>query len=83
MDGYYGYTLVDTNVEQQRLDENLGWSVLGIPGLQSDRFIDGGWPRLRIDGFEGLGISNSFQPYYRSGPAEPVRVQRKLDQGHP
>ena len=68
IDGYYGYTLVDTNVEQQRLEENLGWSVLGIPGLQSNRFIDGGWPRLRIDGFEGLGVSNSFQPYYRSDP---------------
>ena len=68
VDGYYGYTLVDTNVEQQRLDENLGWSVLQIPGLQSNRFIDGGWPRLRIDGFEGLGMSNSFQPYYRSDP---------------
>lgn len=68
IDGYYGYTLVDTNVEQQRLDENLGWTVLGIPGLQSSRFIDGGWPRLRIDGFEGLGMSNSFQPYYRSDP---------------
>ena len=68
IDGYYGYTLVDTNVEQQRLDENLGWTVLGVPGLQSDRFIDGGWPRLRIDGFEGLGNSNSFMPYYRSDP---------------
>ena len=68
IDGYYGYTLVDTNVEQQRLEENLGWTVLGIPGLQSNRFIDGGWPRLRIDDFEGLGMSNSFQPYYRSDP---------------
>ncbi len=68
IDGYYGYTLVDTNVEQQRLDENLGWSVLQVPGLQSSRFIDGGWPRLRIDGFEGLGVSNSFMPYYRSDP---------------
>ena len=68
IDGYYGYTLVDTNVEQQRLEENLGWTVLGIPGLQSNRFIDGGWPRLRIDGFEGLGMSNSFMPYYRSDP---------------
>ncbi len=68
VDGYYGYTLVDTNVEQQRLDENLGFSVMGIPGLQSDRRIDGGWPRLRIDGFELIGMSNSFQPYFRSDP---------------
>lgn len=72
IDGYYGYTLVDTNVEQQRLDENLGWTVLGIPGLQSDRFIDGGWPRLRIDDFEGLGMSNSFMPYYRSDPQNQI-----------
>ncbi len=72
VDGYYGYTLVDTNVEQQRLDENLGFTVLDIPGLQSDRRIDGGWPRLRVDGFERLGISNSFQPYYRSDPQNQI-----------
>ncbi len=83
IDGYYGYTLVDTNVEQQRLNENLGWSVLQIPGLQSDRFIDGGWPRLRIDGFERLGISNSFHALLPLRSAEPVRVQRRLHEGQP
>jgi len=47
---------------QAQLDQNVGFDVLGIPGLQSDRDIDGGWPRLRIDGFEQIGISNNFMP---------------------
>ena len=81
VDGYYGYTLVDTNVEQERLDENLGWTVLEIPGLQSDRKIDGGWPRLRIDGFEGLGMSNSFQPYYRSDPQNQIVLNGNWTKG--
>ena len=68
MDAYFGYTLVDTNIEQQRLDENLGFTFLGIPGLQSDRRIDGGWPRIRIDGFDRIGTRNNFQPYFRSDP---------------
>ena len=71
-DAYYGYTLVDTNVEQTQLGENVGWDLLGIPGLQSDRKIDGGWPRLQIDGFQQLGITNNFQPYYRSDPQNQI-----------
>ncbi|MEZ5391969.1 MAG: TonB-dependent receptor [Bryobacterales bacterium] len=67
-DAYSGYTLNDTNVEQEQLDENIGWTLLGIPGLQSDRRIDGGWPRLRISGFEDIGIPNNFMPYFRSDP---------------
>jgi hypothetical protein len=68
IDAYFGYTLQDANIAQQRLDENLGFSFLGIPGLQSDRRIDGGWPRIAIDGFSGLGMTNNFQPYFRNDP---------------
>ena len=67
-DAYYGYTLVDSNVEQTQVDQNIGWDFLGIPGLQSDRRIDGGWPFFVIDGFERIGITNNFQPYYRADP---------------
>ena len=81
VDGYYGYTLVDTNVEQERLDENLGWTVMQIPGLQSDRKIDGGWPRLTIDGFERMGMSNSFQPYYRSDPQNQIVLNGNWTKG--
>jgi len=67
VDAYFGYTFVDTNVEQDNLDVNVGGD-LGIPGLASDRRIDGGMPRFRIDGFEQIGISNNFMPYFRSDP---------------
>jgi len=68
IDGYYGYTLVDSNVEQALLGENLGSTYLGIPGLESTRRIDGGWPRLRIDSFSEFGITNNFMPYFRTDP---------------
>jgi hypothetical protein len=67
-DAYFGYTMVDTNVEQAQLDENIGFDFLGIPGLQSDRKTEGGWPRLQIQGFEQIGITNNFQPYFRTDP---------------
>jgi hypothetical protein len=68
IDGYFGYTMVDANVEQDRLDENLAWTVLGIPGLKSDRRFEGGWPQMQINGFSQLGITNAFMPYYRTDP---------------
>ena len=80
-DAYYGYTLVDTNVEQTQLDENVGWTLLGIPGLQSSRKIDGGWPQLTIGGFQQLGISNNFQPYYRNDPQNQYVVNGNWTKG--
>jgi hypothetical protein len=68
LDGYFGYTLVDANVEQERLDENIGYDLLGIPGLQAQSKIEMGWPQIRIDGFDQIGITNAFMPYYRSDP---------------
>ncbi|MEZ5353905.1 MAG: carboxypeptidase regulatory-like domain-containing protein [Bryobacteraceae bacterium] len=68
MDAYYGYTRIDTAVEQSRLDEKLGLDFLGIPGTNGSRQIEGGWPRFNIDGFSVLGVPNAFQPYYRRDP---------------
>jgi len=67
-DGYFGYTWMDTNVAQQDLDKNIGRDFLGIPGTNGTREFEGGWPRIRIDDFEQLGISNNFMPYFRSDP---------------
>ena len=70
-DAYYGYSRNDPNTAQQRLNENLGWTVLGIPGLQSSQLREGGWPALMIDGFGAAGVNlpestlgpyNNFQP---------------------
>ncbi|MEZ5356462.1 MAG: TonB-dependent receptor [Bryobacteraceae bacterium] len=67
-DGYFGFTWQDTNVAQVDLDQNIGRDVLGIPGTNGTRQFEGGWPRLQIDGWQQLGISNNFMPYFRSDP---------------
>jgi hypothetical protein len=68
MDAYYGYTRIDTTIEQARLGEKLGLDLLGIPGTNGSRRIEGGWPQFNISGFTTLGVPNNFQPYYRRDP---------------
>ncbi|HXK60492.1 MAG TPA: carboxypeptidase regulatory-like domain-containing protein, partial [Acidobacteriota bacterium] len=68
VDGNFGYTRKDTNSEQARLDEKVGLDLLGIPGTNGTRRFEGGWPRIRIDGFADIGIPNNFMPYYRRDP---------------
>ncbi|MGH9673184.1 MAG: carboxypeptidase regulatory-like domain-containing protein, partial [Bryobacteraceae bacterium] len=71
-DAYFGYTLMDTNVEQPNLDQNIGRDFLGIPGTNGTRRFEGGWPRLQIDGFQQLGIDNNFMPYFRRDPQKQI-----------
>jgi hypothetical protein len=68
LDAYYGYTRPNTNVEHDRIEENLGRDFLGIPGTNGARRMDGGWPRFQLDGFSGFGVSDPFMPYYRTDP---------------
>ncbi|MBI1897730.1 MAG: TonB-dependent receptor [Acidobacteria bacterium] len=68
LDAYYGYTRMDTSVEQSRLDEKLGLDFLGIPGTNGTRRFEGGWPRFSISSYTNLGIDNAFMPYYRRDP---------------
>ncbi len=68
MDAYFGWTRMDTNVEQSRLDEKLGLDFLGIPGTNGPRRFEGGWPRFSVSSFTNLGIDNNFMPYFRSDP---------------
>jgi hypothetical protein len=68
VDGNFGYTLMDTNVEQPLLDEKIGLDVLGIPGTNGPRRFEGGWPRFTVNSYTNLGIDNAFMPYYRSDP---------------
>jgi hypothetical protein len=71
VDAYYGYSRNDPHTTPQRLNENLGYTLLGIPGLQSSQVREGGWPALEIDGFGAAGVNlpesvigpyNNFQP---------------------
>jgi hypothetical protein len=66
IDGYFGYHRADVSTRPQRTDENLSWTVLQIPGLQSSRIWEGGWPRIEIAGFAGLG--NTFSAYNYRDP---------------
>jgi hypothetical protein len=68
LDAYYGYTRVDTTIEQARLNEKLGSDFLGIPGTNGSRPFEGGWPRFAVDNFTTMGIDNNFMPYYRRDP---------------
>jgi hypothetical protein len=70
-DAYYGYTRNDATADQQLLGQNLGSTLLQIPGLQTSNPREGGLPALEIDGFGGkgtqipeatIGPANNFQP---------------------
>jgi len=70
-DAYYGYSRNNAYTAPQGLDQNLGWTLLGIPGLQSSQVREGGLPALQVDGFGGtgsnlpeatIGPANNFQP---------------------
>jgi hypothetical protein len=68
VDAYYGYTRMDTNSEQPRLDEKIGLDTLKIPGTNGPRRFEGGWPRFEIGGFTTLGINENYMPYFRRDP---------------
>lgn len=67
-DAYYGYTSPNTNIEHDRIEENLGRDFLGIPGTNGSRRMDGGWPRFAVDNMSILGVGDPFSPYYRTDP---------------
>jgi hypothetical protein len=68
VDAHFGWTRMDSSVEQPGLDQNIGRDVLGIPGTNGTRRFEGGWPRFEVTGFATLGVTLAFMPYYRSDP---------------
>ena len=71
-DAYFGYSRNDAFTSPPLLNQNLSYTLLGIPGTQSSQLQGGGLPALMIDGFGGpgsgqipevaLGPYNNFQP---------------------
>ena len=59
---HFGYEREDPTVRQDRLDENLGWTVLQIPGLQSSNPREGSWPIMSITGFSSIGTTSGLHP---------------------
>lgn len=68
VDGNFGWTKMNSSVEQSGLGKNIGTDVLGIPGTNGPRRFESGWPRFAIASYTNLGIDNDFMPYYRFDP---------------
>jgi len=68
MDAYFGYDRNDMFSNQPGNDQNLGFTLLGIPGLstaglsKSRQAMENGMPYLSIAGFGALGPANQYQP---------------------
>jgi hypothetical protein len=67
MDANFGWTRMDTSVEQSGLDKNLGLD-LGIPGVNGARRFEGGWPTFAVSSYTNIGVNDNFMPYYRHDP---------------
>jgi hypothetical protein len=74
IDAYFGFDRNDMSSQQPNQDQNLGWTLLGIPGLNTSslaknkQFEQGGLPLLAVDGFASLGPANNYQPQSYSDP---------------
>ena len=68
VDAYFGYTRMQADSRQPRLDEKIGQSFLGLPGTNGDRWFEGGWPQFNIANFSLQGAPNAFQPNILNDP---------------
>ena len=68
IDANFGYTRLEADSRQPRLDEQVGRTFLGLPGTNGSRWFEGGWPQFNIANFSLLGGPNSFQPNLLNDP---------------
>lgn len=67
-DAHFGYDVNIAYSKQPAQDQNLGWTLMQIPGLNtsaqpaSRQLQQGGLPTITIDGFGVLGSVSRFQP---------------------
>lgn len=65
MDGYFGFARFITDSRQPRYGENVGLE-LGIPGTNGSDVHQSGMPHFDLNGYQDLGSTENFMPYYRS-----------------
>ena len=68
LDGYFGFNRSYQNVLPIALDQQIGTKVLGIPGTNGTRSFEGGWPRITLDGYSGIGVDQPYMPWIRHDP---------------
>ena len=81
VDGYFGESKEDSYVVQPGLDQNPGWTVLQVPGLQTNIAREMGWPHVQIDGFGQLGPPNNFSPYHYYDPNQVIAANSSFNKG--
>ncbi|HLJ14643.1 MAG TPA: TonB-dependent receptor [Bryobacteraceae bacterium] len=87
LDAYFGYDRNNMQSKQPHQNQNLGWSLLKIPGLdtsgltQAQQLQQGGLPLLAIDGFASLGPANTYQPQDYSDPEKNYDVNINWTKG--
>ena len=80
MDAYFGYSRNNMYSKQPYQDQNLGWTLLGIPGLntsglsENKQLQQGGLPLMATDGFASLGPANTYQPQNYANPEKNFSV---------
>jgi len=67
IDGYFGYTLQDSNQEPPGLNQNVGLQLLGIPGTNGSNPAEGGWPAFSISSYTALGNQSTVPFYFHNG----------------
>ncbi len=73
-DAHFGYTRINSFSQQPNQDQNLGSTLLQVPGLSTanetpyQQRNEGGMPTLNIDNFGVLGSPNNFQPQSYNDP---------------
>ncbi len=68
IDAYFGWTRMQGDSRQPRLDESVGRDVLKLPGTNGPRFFEGGLPQFQVGGFTNFGQPNNFMPYLNRDP---------------
>jgi len=68
VDAYFGYTLMDANVEQPGLGPNHAREYYGIPGTNGTRRFESGDAGFAISGFDAFGNQDTVLPYFRHDP---------------
>ena len=68
IDAYFGWTRMQGDSRQPRLDENVGRDIFKLPGTNGTRFFEGGLPQFQVGGFANFGHPNNFMPYINKDP---------------
>jgi hypothetical protein len=68
IDGNFGYTVMDANVEQPGLGPNTCREDWRVPGTNGTRRFESGMCGVGIGGFDAFGSTENFMPYFRNDP---------------